>query len=351
MSNIDIIVPVYNNERYLEKCIDSIINQTYKDLCLILIDDGSTDSSATICDYYSKKDRRIKTVHKKNSGVFQARMTGIKLANSDYIMFVDSDDWIDSRYVEAMFEKVELDTDVVISGISRDYGYRTEWVEQQIDDGIYYINEIRDKIHPFYINNGKFQSRGICPGLVAKIYRREYFERFLYLAIDIKYGEDFNLVVPIIYNAAKIGVVLDANCIYHYRMTQQSLTNSYCKNMYGQIKELYVLLFDYFFNDISILQQLHCDYVAAIVQCYKNECKYNQSGRIRKYNIGILENDEKFKNSLKLVDYSNYPFMEKIIINRLKKNRNINILIDAFNYILFFLYLRISRLVNSRKRK
>ena len=92
---ISVIVPVYNVEKYLNKCLDSIISQTYTNLEIILIDDGSTDNCGKICDEYASKDKRIKVIHKENAGVSSARNYGIQCATGDWIMFVDSDDWIE----------------------------------------------------------------------------------------------------------------------------------------------------------------------------------------------------------------------------------------------------------------
>lgn len=107
---ISIIVPVYNVEDYLPECIESIINQTYKNIEIILVDDGSTDRSGIICDYYAKKDQRIIVIHKKNTGVANSRNIGIDIAKGDYIFFVDSDDMLDITVIDQMLK------------ISYDYG-------------------------------------------------------------------------------------------------------------------------------------------------------------------------------------------------------------------------------------
>lgn len=100
---ISIVVPVYNTENFLSKCIESILAQSYNDFELLLIDDGSTDNSGFLCDKYSEKDKRIKVFHKKNAGVGAARNTGIEMANGEYITFIDSDDYIDRHYLEYFF--------------------------------------------------------------------------------------------------------------------------------------------------------------------------------------------------------------------------------------------------------
>lgn len=99
---VTIIVPVYNVEKYLKKCVDSILNQTYKNIEVILIDDGSSasDKSPIICDEYAKKDKRIKVIHKINGGLSSARNAGLDIAKGDYIYFVDSDDWIDKDTIK-----------------------------------------------------------------------------------------------------------------------------------------------------------------------------------------------------------------------------------------------------------
>ena len=103
---ISVIVPVYNVEKYIKKCLDSIIYQTYKNIEIILVDDGSTDNSGIICDVYKERDKRIKVIHKKNNGVSAARNTGIENANGKWISFVDSDDWIDKNYFEILISKI-----------------------------------------------------------------------------------------------------------------------------------------------------------------------------------------------------------------------------------------------------
>lgn len=101
---VSIIIPVYNVEEYLRECVDSVINQTYKNLEIILVDDGSTDSSGRICDEYAATDNRISVIHQKNGGLSVARNTGIETSNGDYIYFLDSDDYIDPNTIESILE-------------------------------------------------------------------------------------------------------------------------------------------------------------------------------------------------------------------------------------------------------
>lgn len=101
---ISIIVPVYNVELYLDRCIESLVSQTYENLEIILVDDGSTDACSTMCDGWSKKDQRVVVVHKKNGGAADARNVGLEIVHGDYVMFVDSDDWVSSQYVFYLYK-------------------------------------------------------------------------------------------------------------------------------------------------------------------------------------------------------------------------------------------------------
>ena len=110
---ISVIVPIYNVEKYLNRCVDSIINQTYKNLEIILVDDGSPDNCGKICDEYAKKDNRIKVVHKENGGVSSARNVGLNIATGDYIGFVDGDDWIDLyMYEKLLYNSIKYNSDI-----------------------------------------------------------------------------------------------------------------------------------------------------------------------------------------------------------------------------------------------
>ena len=119
MDKISVIVPVYNVEKYLDKCVESIVNQTYKNLEIILVDDGSTDSCPEICDEWAKKDNRIKVIHKPNGGLSSARNAGMDSMTGSYIQFVDSDDYIKSNMIEVMYGNIiKGDYDVCVCNYS-----------------------------------------------------------------------------------------------------------------------------------------------------------------------------------------------------------------------------------------
>lgn len=117
---ISVIIPVYNVEKYLSKCINSVINQTYLNLDIILVDDGSTDNCGIICDHFAKNDARIKVLHKENGGLSDARNAGMKIAQGTYYTFVDSDDWLESDFCETCLQKIkEYDADIVAVSLKK----------------------------------------------------------------------------------------------------------------------------------------------------------------------------------------------------------------------------------------
>lgn len=106
MDLISVIVPVYNVEKYLDRCVQSIVNQTYQNLEIILVDDGSPDGCPAMCDAWAEKDNRIRVIHKENGGLSDARNAGMEIANGEYIAFVDSDDWVSPDYIDAMYQAI-----------------------------------------------------------------------------------------------------------------------------------------------------------------------------------------------------------------------------------------------------
>ena len=125
---ISVIIPVYNVEKYLKRCLDSVINQTYRNLEIILVDDGSKDKSGKICDEYAQKDKRIIVIHKENGGVSSARNKGLDICIGDYISFIDSDDWIEEDFFEYVVNNAK-DNDLLIFDYYITNGKSTKWIK------------------------------------------------------------------------------------------------------------------------------------------------------------------------------------------------------------------------------
>lgn len=201
---ITIVVPVYNSENYLKKCIRSILAQTYDDFELILVDDGSTDSSGVICDAFSKQDSRIKVCHESNKGVSMARNLGIELSKGEWITFIDSDDWVESDYLYDLITNNE-DFDFIIS-----YYYiigRKDWIKNPWEDNSYIGCCIRDA---FDDNMRKFDF--ICGKMYRNSIIKEYGIRFNPM---ISYAEDLIFTLNYVFNINSIRTLSSARYCYN----------------------------------------------------------------------------------------------------------------------------------------
>lgn len=199
---ISVIVPVYNVEKYLNRCIDSILNQTFKQTEIILIDDGSTDNSSIICDEYCDRYENIKVIHKKNNRVAAARNDGIKISTGKYIALVDSDDWIEPNMLEEMYNKAEeFNTDITMCDF-RKVGVESEYtVSQPIREGYYDRKMIESELFPCLI---MFENIEFPPTISnwTCLFRREFLiENNLFYDEDIHYCEDSIFGSKAIYNA------------------------------------------------------------------------------------------------------------------------------------------------------
>lgn len=226
MSNpfFSVIVPIFKVERYLPKCVGSILSQTYKDFELILVDDGSPDNCPLICDEYAKQDSRIKVVHKKNGGLVSARKAGAEIATGEYVVCVDGDDWIDEKCLEYFSNVIEkCDPDVIASSFI--YAFENENKNYKrvlpYEKGYYSKEDIKNKIYPLLIQNKNAQY--FPPTMWAKAYRSNlYKEQQLAVFDRIKIGEDCACTIPCIYRASSL-YILDQST-YYYRQNIASMT-------------------------------------------------------------------------------------------------------------------------------
>lgn len=220
---ISIIVPVYNIEKYLSQCLDSLISQTFSDIEIILVDDGSTDGCYDICENYKEKDSRIIVIHKENGGLVNARKTGINNAHGEYIAYVDGDDWIEPNMYERMYQKItEQVVDVVMCGRYEDTGEASKAVFHGLPEGRYNKQALVETVYPRLIVNDGFFEWGVFPGVWDKLFKREIVERYQ-IAVDdrIVMGEDAACVYPCLLNANSIYIIHE--CLYHYRQSISSM--------------------------------------------------------------------------------------------------------------------------------
>ena len=224
MPKVSIIVPVYNTEKYLSQCIESILAQTFDDFELILVNDGSTDNSGKICDVYAKLDNRIRAIHTSNKGVNAARQLGVNLSRGFWINFIDSDDTINNNALELLYNETTNNVDIIIGQIEN----------HKYPSGTYSIDEYRRALLL-----GKF------PPSYAKLYRREIFDYYIFnIPRDITIAEDLLMNIRLSFNAKK-EVTIIPNIIYYYRIRQDSVFHTYTPTY-----QYYENLFEHYLKSI-----------------------------------------------------------------------------------------------------
>ncbi len=225
---VSIIVPVYNAAKSLSRCIDSLINQTYEDIEIILVDDGSSDSSEFICKEYSKRDSRIRYYLKQNGGAASARNYGLERAQGEFVQFVDSDDYIDLSFVEKMLNcQKKYNSDLVICGFNV-LSYRG--VEKIVYKQGYSIT-----LQNFDEYIVQYYNTSIIHSLWTKLYRKKMITTFM--NVSYRWGEDYIFNLNYLRNVSNISVIPEA--LYNYDCLQDSLTRGSYKKQAAYIIKRY----------------------------------------------------------------------------------------------------------------
>ena len=212
---ISIIIPIYNVEKYLPTCVESILQQTYKNLEVILVDDGSPDRCPVICDELAQKDDRIRVIHQKNKGLSGARNTGIDNAQGDYLIFVDSDDTVEQTLVEELYTYAEK-WNCAIVACGRNYIFEDGQIVCKIahdESKVYGFEEAMQEMNSF---------RLFDMSAWAKIYRKELFEDIRFP--EGKLSEDYYIMYKLFDKAQTIGYV--AKPLYNYLQRQSSISRN-----------------------------------------------------------------------------------------------------------------------------
>lgn len=207
---ISVIVPVYNSEKFIKKCIDSILNQTFQNFELILVNDESKDNSLEILNGYSKNDNRIIVIDQKNTGPGLARNAGLKIARGKYVMFIDSDDYIDEDYIEKHFTKIKNDKlDIVVSGFKK------------VDNNGNILSFERK------LKNGEF-AKYVVMGPVSKIYRKDFLDKYSIQFTDTCASEDIQFNIKAFNSGAKVDTIPYVG--YNYVYNENSVSNTIHKD-------------------------------------------------------------------------------------------------------------------------
>lgn len=283
MPKISVIVPVYNTEKYLHRCVDSILAQTFTDFELLLVNDGSTDGSGAICDEYAQKDSRVRVFHKENGGVSSARNIGLDNASGEWITFVDSDDWLDSIFLEKLcFDNLD-NVDIVISyakyidshGILHEKKYTSRYVEKGEIGSLFLENDLAWQTSPW-----------------AKLYKKEMCNRLRFVE-GMHIGEDLVFLYTYIWNSDRLYI----NGVNHYNYdisVGNTLTKRvnkveeelYCYNTINDVIIDFILKFK--IKDKSILSKLNW-IVGYYVRRVLNAIYYDGIKRAYKERISVMK--------------------------------------------------------------
>ena len=348
-SLISIIIPIYNVERYLTECIESIIKQTYSNLEIILVNDGSTDNSLDICKEYAKLDARIKIIDKTNGGISDARNVGIQFSTGNYIMFVDSDDWIDSDTCEILIEMMKKHScDVVMGGYTREFENKS--LEKRIfnNDMVFNVSECKD-LHRrlFGLLDNELEdpesAESLCP-VWMKLYKSDLIKKNNIIFEDIKkigtYEDGiFNIHV---FEYVKKAVFINKP-LYHYRKTNtNSITSKYKPNLEQQWNCLFNMMEEYIkINNLDhkYKQALNNRISMSILVLGMNICS-NGNGMISNiFEIKNILNTPRFKKSYKDLSIKYFPLHWKLFYGFAKYNSAIGV---------YFLLLVINKMVGRR---
>lgn len=295
---ISIIVPVYNAELYLKECVESIINQNYHNIELILINDGSKDNSEKICINYANKDKRIKYIYQNNSGVSSARNAGLEIASGEYILFVDSDDFLEKNAISKLLKNI-TDVDLLC------FGYNEVYIDKSIkvcfEKKINNCKEIEEKI---LLDNkiGGFLWNKIFKSKIIKNNNLKFNK-------EIHFCEDLLFVTEYIKYCKK--TKYQNECLYNYRMRKNSASGNFFNKKSLSILYVYEILISKYKDNYKILSDLKYKY---IINYYKLKV--------------FIEDVENFKTHNTILAEE-----KKIMSTRSYKDRNKVFIIKNFNFI------------------
>lgn len=260
---ISVIIPVYNVEKYINECVESVINQTYRNIEIILVDDGSTDSSGIICDELKNVDGRVKVIHNENQGPGATRNSGIAISSGEYIAFVDSDDYINPVMYESMIANaLENDSDIVYSGGF--YKFLQNGKYNKVSDvsakEFFCENQIEELAYSFVSHDNKLFGKRLIMSPCRALYRRNILPKF----IEEKGmpSEDLAFNVECVFNSRKVSFLPDV--FYWYRYNDSSLTRTFCFDKYRKYRQLTKILNNIFLKHGSHYSAEYCMMISVV---------------------------------------------------------------------------------------
>lgn len=232
---VSIIIPVYNVEQYLEQCMETVLGQSYTNLDIVLVDDGSKDKSSWMCDEYAMQYSRVQVLHKDNGGLISAWTAGVGRALGNYLVFVDSDDWIDKNMIEELVEHATgSSAEIVCSNyiIEKTEKQQSIKVKQSMEPGTYERDALERELFPVIL--GMEERRIHCSRCMKLISKELILKNMQYVNTEVTMGEDLNIMFSAMIDAKRI-VVLDEGFFYHYRFVDASMVHKYNPKLHEKI--------------------------------------------------------------------------------------------------------------------
>lgn len=303
---VSVLLPVYNTENYLKKCIESVLNQNYENIELIIIDDGSTDNSGKICDFYEIKDKRVRVLHKSNEGKSAALNIAIGMANGEYITFIDSDDWVDKNiYSELINALIKYDADIVNCGFYHEYKNKS--------------NEFKSSSLKIYDGNtlieNCYKDGYVNYAIWSKLYKKEIFNSILFPS-NCQYEDAY--IYFLVLEKIKKCIVLP-KALYHYRQRKGSITYNYFNEKQLELINVHKKNKKYIEEKYPILKSfINKDLLLAYKQILQSIVLSNLKYDELSFNV-YLEAKKYIRKNLKFIFFSKlFSFKEKmefILIN------------------------------------
>lgn len=246
---ISVIVPVYKAEKFIHRCVESILSQMYDNIELILVDDGSPDKSGALCDEYALKDDRVRVIHQVNSGVAVARNAGLDKATGEYIAFVDSDDYIDfDMYYEMMKIVQKYNCDVVMCDCLKEFPEHREVFSHDIRAGYYSGEQLRDEYYQHLIMMENVEYPPTISNWTCLFKNKQCTNGGLHYLPGIRFSEDLFFGAQLMRQAESF-YYMKGECYYHYCMNPQSVTHVYAPDKWEDYKRLHSGIKEFFLND------------------------------------------------------------------------------------------------------
>lgn len=281
---LSVIIPVYNTEKYIKECVDSIINQTFKDYEIILVDDASTDGSGRICNDYAEKYDFIKTIHKEHGGPTHTRKAGLKEARGVYVSFIDSDDYIEPEMYGFLMDKlIKYDADIAICNIAIETENSRIPLYLYFKEGFYNKEKLNREIYPDMLFSQKKNIPCIQPSLCNKVIRKSIIENVIMEMTDeIYFGEDGICAYPCLLDAESAYITYD-KFFYIYRQTGASISRKYNKSLLKNLPAL-ISVFDTEFEKRHFdgRTQINCYAALQLIFSIRNELLYNKNKTLHK---------------------------------------------------------------------